>query len=164
MKGVVIVGSSRANGNTEQVARRLAAEAGWDLINISELTMSFYDYEHRNRTDDFLPTLRQLSENYELWVFATPVYWYAMSGQMKLFFDRLTDLLTIEKDLGRTLRGKSMAVVTSSNGGNLGEDFWLPFKASATYLGMKYLGDLHTLAEQVELEELTQFINRIKNT
>jgi multimeric flavodoxin WrbA len=42
----------------------------------------------------------------------TPVYWYTMSGIMKVFFDRFSDLLRIEKDLGRKLRGKSMAVIS----------------------------------------------------
>ena len=34
-------------------------------------------------------------------IFVTPVYWYAMSGRMKVFFDRWTDLLKIDKDTGR---------------------------------------------------------------
>ncbi|MCP4458779.1 MAG: NAD(P)H-dependent oxidoreductase [Cytophagales bacterium] len=37
---------------------------------------------------------------------ATPVYWYSMSGIMKVFLDRIYDVLTIEKELGRKLHGK----------------------------------------------------------
>jgi hypothetical protein len=57
-----------------------------------------------------------------------------------VFFDRTTDLLTIEKDRGRKLRGKSMAAISSSGCGESGENFCLPFSESAEYLGIKYLG------------------------
>ena len=69
-----------------------------------------------------------------------------MSGIMKVFFDRLTDLLTIKKELARKLRGKKMAVISCSNGENLGEYFWLPFSESAQYLGIEYIGNTHTIA------------------
>ncbi|MEZ4804274.1 MAG: NAD(P)H-dependent oxidoreductase [Bacteroidia bacterium] len=92
-----------------------------------------------------------------------PVYWYAMSGIMKVFFDRLSDLLTIEKDLGRQLRGKNMAVVSVSNGNNLGDAFWLPFKSTAEYLGMHYIGDLHTLRNIEQTEGLQEFIQNLNS-
>jgi multimeric flavodoxin WrbA len=44
-------------------------------------------------------------------VFATPVYWYAMSGLMKVLFDRFTDLVTVRKDLGRRLRGRRVFLI-----------------------------------------------------
>ena len=78
---------------------------------------------------------------------------------MKVFFDRITDLLTIEKNLGRQLRGKRMAVISTSNGSHLGDQFWLPFSASAQYLGMEFLGGLHTLRGGDE-ETIKKFIER----
>ena len=80
-----------------------------------------------------------------------------MSGRMKVFFDRLTDLLRIEKDTGRQLRDKYMAVISCSNGGNLEEYFWLPFKNSAEYLGMHYLTDLHTYQGDVDIDKIAEF-------
>ncbi|MFW5760799.1 MAG: NAD(P)H-dependent oxidoreductase [Cyclobacteriaceae bacterium] len=72
--------------------------------------------------------------NYDLLIFAAMVYWYSISGIMKVFFDRITDLLTIEKNLGRQLRGKYMAAISCCNGNNLEENFWLPFsKAPSTW-------------------------------
>lgn len=62
-----------------------------------------------SRNDDYLNLMKQILEKYETLILATPVYWYSMSGIMKVFFDRLTDLLTIEKELGRKLRGKKIA-------------------------------------------------------
>ena len=134
----------------------------WDVIDLSEYNITQFDYEHRNRNDDYLNLLRTITEKYELLIFATPVYWYAMSGIMKIFFDRLTDLLRIEKDTGRKLRGKYMAVISSSNGGNLGDQFWLPFQKSAEYLGMHYVGDLHTLQGQLDRHELSRFKGEIE--
>lgn len=62
-----------------------------------------------SRNDDYLNLMKQILDKYETLILATPVYWYSMSGIMKVFFDRLTDLLTIEKELGRKLRGKKIA-------------------------------------------------------
>ena len=56
--------------------------------------------------------MKTIISKYDTIIFATPVYWYSMSGILKVFIDRITDLLTIEKELGRKLRGKKMAVVS----------------------------------------------------
>lgn len=159
---VVIQGSARSDGDTNRKVRTIMDMTGWDRVDLNEYQISAYDYEHRNRDDDFLPLMRRLTANYEVFVFATPVYWYAMSGTLKTFFDRFTDLLTIEKDLGRTLRGKSMAVLSCSNGGNLGDDFWIPFREIANYLGMHYLANVHTFQKTEEPEKLKLFVAQIQ--
>ena len=137
MKEVVIVGSSRKDGDTANLTKQLIEKSNWDLIDLNDFGFSYFDYKHENRNDDYLTLMRKIVEKYDTLIFATPVYWYSMSGIMKVFFDRLTDLVTIEKELGRKLRGKRMAVITSSTGENLGEHFWLPFSESAKYLGME---------------------------
>src|SRR5690606_5501966 len=116
--------------------------------------ISHFDYEHLNRNDDFIKLIQTILNKYDVLIFATPVYWYAMSGIMKVFFDRLTDLLRIEKDTGRKLRNKYMAVLSCSNGDNLGDSFWLPFKKSAEYLGMFYIADLHTYQDKFEIDKI----------
>lgn len=161
MKTLIILGSSRKDGNTKKVVDEIIGQTGWDLVDLNDYDISYYDYEYKNAGDDYLPLIRKIIENYDVLVFATPVYWYSMSGIMKVFFDRLTDLLKHEKDLGRKLRGRSMAALSSSGGGNLGEHFWLPFSESAGYLGMKYLGHLHTIEGNDESENLTKFVGRI---
>ena len=80
-----------------------------------------------------------------------------MSGVMKVFFDRLTDLLDCRKEMARSLKGKCMAAISSSTGDHLGDQFWLPFKATANYLKMHYVGDLHTLEEQQNDDVLEKF-------
>lgn len=163
---VIILGSSRKDGDTRLLVDRVQMLSGWDLIDLNEYDISYYDYEHRNAGDDYLPLMRRLVEQYEVMIFATPVYWYSMSGIMKVFFDRFTDLLEIDKDLGRRLRGKKMAAISCSIGNHLGDAFWLPFRETADYLGMTYLGGMHAVLNNGELteEEVTRmeaFVRRI---
>ena len=155
------MGSSRNDGNTLKVVNQLVQKSGWDLVNLNDHNFSYYDYEHKNREDGYLELMQSLVAQYDTFIFATPVYWYAMSGIMKVFFDRMTDLLTIEKDLGRQLRGKKMAVITSSTGSNLGEHFWYPFKATASYLGMYYLANLHTVFDENNEVKIVGFIEQL---
>ena len=63
---------------------------------------------------------------------------------MKTFFDRLSDLMSVRKDLGRQLKGKKMAVIACSSDGVEYPALWEPFKLTAEYLDMKYLGHAHT--------------------
>lgn len=161
MKTVIILGSSNSNGETAEISKQIQAISNWDLIDLNSYSFTYYDYEHKNNQDDFLHLMKILIEKYDLFVFATPVYWYSMSGIMKVFFDRITDLLDVEKELGRNLRNKSMAVFSHSIGENLGENFWLPFSETAKYLGMRYLGNTHFIKDRNEEENMTNFITEI---
>lgn len=162
MRKIIILGSSRKDGDTKKMVDELVNISNWDCIDLNDYNISYYDYEHKNLDDDYLNLMRQIIANYDVLIFATPVYWYSMSGIMKVFFDRITDLLDSEKDLGRKLRGKSMAALSCSVGDNLGENFWLPFSETARYLGMNYLGNIHTLADKVETENLREFAAMIE--
>ncbi|MBD0400676.1 flavodoxin family protein [Flammeovirga sp. EKP202] len=159
MKSVIIVGSVRNDSNTLKVAERLQKEGDFDIVNLLDYRIGHFDYEHQYKDDDFIALMKTIISKYDTLVFATPVYWYAMSGKMKVFFDRITDLITIEKELGRQLRGKNMAVITTSNGGNLGDDFWHPFKHSALYLGMNFLGGEHVVNGMDSKEALQSFMD-----
>lgn len=162
MKTVVIVGSSRNDGDTAILTNELMKKSKWDLINLSDYNFSYYDYEHQNKHDDYLTLMGRIINEYDTLIFATPVYWYSMSGIMKVFIDRITDLLTIEKELGRKLRGKKMAVISCSNGGNLADHFWLPFSESAKYLGMEYIGNTHTISGEMNEPKIAEFIKLIE--
>ena len=161
MNKVIILGSARKNGNTSQMVSELIKMANYHVIDLNDYNFSYFDYEHNNKFDDFIPLMKKIIENYDVFVFATPVYWYAMSGIMKVFFDRITDLLTIDKGLGRKLRGKHMAVISSSNGNNLGENFWLPFKEIAQYLNINYIANLHTYPHKINDEALKKFVHLV---
>jgi len=114
-------------------------QATLDIINLDDYPMTFFDYEQNNRNDKF-KELIQLILEYDHVVFASPVYWYAMSAQMKVFFDRFSDLLTSSKELGRLLRGKSCSVIATGTDVELPNCFFRPFELTAKYLSMSFEG------------------------
>jgi multimeric flavodoxin WrbA len=146
MKTVIIQGSARSAGNTRRIVEIFRKTFDSELIDLSLRKINSYDYEHRNDGDDFLPLMKKIVE-YDLLIFATPVYWYSMSGLMKNFFDRITDCLKMDKETGRRLRGKNMAVISCGSEPVETEGFFAPFRLTAGYLGMNYLGELHTWVE-----------------
>lgn len=152
---VIIVGSSRNKGNTTKIVNGIANQYNIDIINLNDYQFSYYDYESKNSNDDFMPLIKSIIEKYETLIFATPVYWYSMSGIMKVFFDRFSDLIRIEKETGRKLRGKNIAVISNSHDNEIESDFYIPFQKSADYLGMKYLGNRHFNADKfIETEKI----------
>ena len=146
-KPLIILGSSRSHGNTRKVIDRLIDLHPCDYIDLNDWTFSYYDYEHRNREDDFIKIIDQLLL-YDILIFASPIYWYSMSAVMKTFFDRISDLLKIRKDKGRQLRGKTMLVVSCNGDREDFPSFATPFELSADYLGMNYAGYYHTWLEE----------------
>ncbi|MEM8929053.1 MAG: NAD(P)H-dependent oxidoreductase [Bacteroidota bacterium] len=163
MATVLIVGSARKDGDTSNLVVKTKKLTNWDVIDLNDYQIGYFDYSHSNKNDDYLGLMHNIITTYDTLIFVTPIYWYSMSGIMKVFFDRITDLLTIEKELGRKLRGKKMAVMTISTGGNLGNAFWLPFSETANYLGMQYLGNLHTLNKKDYEKDLKEFIKEINS-
>lgn len=160
----MIVGSARNDGGAAALVSKLKHQSDWDVIVLNDYRIGHYQYDHAYADDDFLGLAKKLISSFDTFIFVTPVYWYAMSGVMKVFIDRLTDLITIEKDWGRKLRGKNMAIATCSNGDNLGDAFWLPFSETAKYLGIKYIANIHTVVNQDDDVAVKSFIDTIVHT
>jgi multimeric flavodoxin WrbA len=147
-KKVIIVGTSRNNGNTTKIAAEIANQYATDVINLNDYQISYYDYEGKNKDDDFCPLIKSIIEKYDTIIFATPNYWYNMSGIMKVFFDRCTDIILIEKETGKSLKGKKCGVISNCHTDELESDFYIPFRKSAEYLGMEYIGNAHFNADK----------------
>lgn len=168
LKGVIIQGSSRSNGNTNKIVSFFQKKTGFDIIDLQSKQIGGFDYNFKNREDDFLFLMEEIVNKYDTIIFATPVYWYSMSGIMKNFFDRITDCLKNEKEIGKKLRGKTMGMVSCGSDAQLKKGFEMPFVESANYLGMHYLGNIHTWIENEIISEslkkdLCSFIeNKIK--
>lgn len=166
MKTIIVQGSSRSNGNTHKITQILQNHLSADVIDLSQLYIGQYDYKNANQNDDFMPTIKKIVE-YDSIIFATPVYWYAMSGTMKTFFDRITACLKTEKETGRKLRGKNMAAMSCGSDSIKHEGFFFPFEKSAKYLGMHYSGHIHTWIEENDpsnavLELIKDFSEKLK--
>lgn len=91
-----------------------------------------------------------------MFVFATPVYWYAISSLIKIFFDRITDCLKIEKEAGRKLRGKAMAMLSCGSDEDLKKGSDMLFRESAAYLEMNCKGSVHIWIENDIISDIVK--------
>ena len=157
IKTAIILGSSRSDGDTFKLVSHFRSQlTGCDYYDLNDYDISYYDYAYRNSEDDFLPLVKKLVDHYDLFIFASPVYWYAMSAQLKTFFDRLSDLIRVEKETGRKLRGKSMAVISCASEKELIDGFIQPFQHSADYLSMNFLGNVHGYVGEGALDDVVK--------
>ena len=115
LRAIALFASSRRNGNTGQLMDRIAKELDIEVVDLGNARMSAYDYEHRNRDDDFEPLMKRVLD-FDHIIFASPVYWYSVSPPMKVFLDRISDFLDLPDllDHGRRLRGKQAYIVYTS--------------------------------------------------
>ncbi len=92
---LIISGSSRDNSNSEFFAEKAAASYKGDVkwIRLREKTIrQIHDQRHDENgfdpvKDDHAQVVEAMLEADEV-LFATPLYWYGMSGYMKTFIDR----------------------------------------------------------------------------
>ncbi|MFT5674298.1 MAG: multimeric flavodoxin WrbA [Paraglaciecola sp.] len=143
-KTIAVIGSSRRNGNTGKLIDLITEELNIEVIDLGIKNISPFDYEHKNIDDDFLPLMNCLLE-YDNIIFASPVYWFAMSAQMKTFIDRMSDFLSVEEltDIGRKLRTKVGYVVSTSISEKVDDSFMDSFINTFEYLGIEYGGFVH---------------------
>jgi multimeric flavodoxin WrbA len=144
MNPIVLFASSRRRGNTGALADAIAEGLGVEVVDLSTLRISEFDYEHRNRGDDFEPLMVRLLGCNPI-VFASPIYWYSCAPPMKVFLDRFSDYLDIPEllETGRRLRGKDAYVACTSVRDEASEHFLGAFRDTFSYLGMHHCGVLH---------------------
>ncbi len=147
MKTAIVVGSARKKGNTEQLSYALTAKMPATIFNLSDYNISPFDYEFNHVNDDFLMLMKNIL-SFDRIILATPVYWYCASGVMKTFLDRFSDLLKLNKDLGRQLRGKYTALIATGCDQVPAACFEEAFKLSYAYLGTTYQGMLYCCVEE----------------
>ena len=141
---IALFSSSRRHGNTGRLIDRIARELDIEVVDLTTLRMSSYDYDHLNRNDDFEPLMKHVLTHEQI-IFATPIYWYAVSPAMKIFLDRFSDLLEILELLpeGRRLRGKNAYIVCTSICDEPSKEFTGAFLETFLYLGMHFGGIAH---------------------
>lgn len=98
MSIVVIHGSSRKNGNTQYLTyHAVPKEKGTHIYLQDHNIQPIIDERHATEgfhevNDDHKDLIDQMLEH-DIIVFATPIYWYAMSGPMKIFIDRWSQIM-----------------------------------------------------------------------
>jgi multimeric flavodoxin WrbA len=148
-----VLGSSRADGNTEILARAAAAQlpAGipqrWVDLNALPLP-DFQDGRHE--TDDW-PTgeseeeLRRATLEATDIVLVSPLYWYTVSAQTKRYLDYWSGWLTVpgsefkERMAGRTLWG---VTVMADHDESAADGLVTTLNNSAAYMRMRFGGVL----------------------
>lgn len=99
MKIVVLNGSPRKGGNTEIMARAFAEAASKNeviILNVASMNIRGclgckYCYGHQGecvQKDDMVEVFDTLKDA-DMVVFASPIYWFDISAQLKIVIDRL---------------------------------------------------------------------------
>src|SRR3984957_18491174 len=146
---IALLSSSRRLGNTGRLLDRIALELNIEVVDLTSLRMTSYDYDHLNTNDDFEPLMKHVLAHDQI-IFATPIYWYAVSPAMKVFLDRISDLLELPDLLfeGRRLRGKNAYVVCTSISDEPSGAFMEAFIETFNYLGMHFGGVVHVNCQE----------------
>lgn len=140
---LVILGSSREDSNTLTAVKTLCPFSEYELLDLQNFNLNHYCYDHKiNASDDFHSIVSKIDAA-QIIIFATPVYWYTMSGRMKVLFDRFTELLSTYKEVGKGLHGKKCYVISCGTDAELPDGFEVPFRLTAKYFGMEYCGALY---------------------
>ncbi|OAV43068.1 flavodoxin family protein [Lewinella sp. 4G2] len=147
-KDLIIQASARADGDTFRVVEHLAAKSRATTIDLLDFKIYPFRYDQDYPEDDqFLGVFRYYILGADEITLATPIYWYTMSGLLKNFLDRFSDLLITHKELGRQLRGKELVVVSVGQDKKVPPSFYDPFFRTAEYLGMDFFHNYHAYLE-----------------
>jgi hypothetical protein len=136
---LVILGSARPDGETRRAVDLAFPNDSAELVILPNFAIGGYDYTHFNAQDAFGPVAQAMAATDKI-IFATPVYWYAMSAPLKIFFDRLTDLTENLKAQGKAMAGKSVWLIATGTEPELPDGFEVPFACTAQYFSMVYRG------------------------
>ncbi|WP_322922523.1 flavodoxin family protein [Paenibacillus campi] len=109
-------GSAREDGNTAILARQLLAGLDYTEIALRHHRIEWIDDKRhdpegfRPRQDDYEQVLTSFLEA-DYVVFSSPVYWYGLSAQLKVFIDRWSESLRIVPDFKQRVQNKKICLV-----------------------------------------------------
>jgi multimeric flavodoxin WrbA len=161
-KILVLLGSPRKKGNSNTLADRIikGAETAGGTVervylhgqNIAPCNACYGCQKKDSKgcviDDDMQPIYRKLVESYA-WVIASPVYWFTMSAQTKLFLDRCFGLYAYKKNV---FKGKRIAIAMSYGDADSFSSGCVnalrTFQDSFTYTGSRIVGMVHGSADK----------------
>ena len=161
LKKVCIINASSNNDSScFSIANNIFPKA--NIIDLKQKNIGFFDYNNANANDDFLDTLNEMLSS-DLIIFASPVYWYNVTGELKVFFDRWTDTLMFYKDKKVQFSGKFFGLI-STYGNDCGYIEQIIDK-TCKYMGMESIGSLMISNKELEdKQSLEVKIQAFKNT
>ena len=158
----VLLGSPRKKGNSTSLAERIikgveTAGASVERVylhgqNISPCNACYACRKEDAKgcviDDDMQPIYKKLVDSYA-WVIASPVYWFTMSAQTKLFMDRCFALLGYKKNV---FKGKRIAIAMRYADADPFSSGWVnalrAFQDAFTYTGSKIFGMVYGSADK----------------
>lgn len=123
MKILVLNGSSRENGNTELLTAAMLEGISFTNINLREKHILPIDDKRHTAEgfqpidDDFHEVISQVLQH-DIIIFATPLYWYGMSGLLKNFVDRWSQALRDSRYTFKDDMAQKEAYVVIAGGDN----------------------------------------------
>lgn len=154
---LIILGSCRPESDTKSFVDFVFNDTDYKTVDLLTYQIAPYRYDGvYPSTDNFIQLVETILDH-DILVFATPVYWYSMSGLMKTMLDRFTDLIRIHKPLGRKFKNKHLFLLSVGSNDQLPDGFCVPFISSADYLDMHYQGNIYySTGEEITYEEKRQ--------
>ncbi len=121
MSIVLLQGSTRENGNTESLSKLVVEGLDYKQINLrNHYIKPILDQRHDEAgfqpVDDEYDQIIMEVLKAETIIFATPLYWYGMSGIMKNFFDRWSQSLRDSRFQFKEEMSKKKAIVIVCGG------------------------------------------------
>lgn len=161
---VVLLGSPRKNGNSTVLAKQIihGAESRGAMVETAYLNgltikpcQACYACQKPDSSgcavDDDMQTLYPKLQTADTWVIASPVYWFSMSAQTKLFMDRCFAMFneTMEKN---RLFNKQIAIAMSYGDTDVFNSGCVnalrSFQDAYAYAGAKIAGMVYGSAEE----------------
>ncbi|MET9501407.1 NAD(P)H-dependent oxidoreductase [Streptomyces sp. NPDC006622] len=149
-----VLGSSRPEGNTEQLARaaaeQLPADVEQEWISLADHPLPDFedlrhDIDHARPTEGDVALLLDATLAATDIVIASPLYWYTLSGQAKRYLDYWSGWLrTPGIDFQTTLAGRTLWGVTAlaEERQEVAEPLIGALRNSAAYMEMRFGGVL----------------------
>ncbi len=156
MKTLILLGSPRKKGNTIQLARVMAdtlKEKGHSvrMLYLNDLNIRPCQgcYMCRSKgmckINDDMKDIRKYIIESDLIVYATPIYWFGPSGQLKLAMDR--SIAFLDKDYNSRIAGKKAVTLMTCGSDDI--DTCGPtidiFKKTFDLLKLSYIGSIEAL-------------------
>jgi multimeric flavodoxin WrbA len=173
METVILFGSPHKDGNTIQIVNTLSEALKQKGHNVRMLYLNDLNIRPCQgcyaclpkgvcKINDDMKDIRKYMMNANLIVYATPIYWYGPSGQLKLVMDRSISFL--DSKYNSRLKGKKVVTLMTCAEDDM--DTFQPalgmFKKTFDLLGLKYAGGVEVPGCVVGKKIKKEFIQKAK--
>lgn len=112
MKVLVLLASGSKANNTYKLCMKIFSSYNCKIILLQDYKINFFDIKRDHDSDDqFLEIIHMMSK-YDLICCASPVYWYVFSAQLKVFLDRLSDMVYFSTALWQNIQSKPFVYIS----------------------------------------------------